>query len=135
MVAARMARQSILTNGRPPTFWAVITEAALRCPVGGTYIMREQLNKLIESAKLPNVIMQVIPTAQGAHEGFRGPFVIAEFADSPLVAYQDTALQGQIVDRPEEVASLLSLWDTIKSVALPVAASLQLIEEVAKLWT
>jgi hypothetical protein len=27
------------------------------------------------------------------------------------------------------------LWDTIKSVALPVAASLELIEEVAKSWT
>jgi hypothetical protein len=97
--------------------------------------MAEQLSKLTEVAKLPNVIIQVVPTAQGAHEGFRGPFVIAEFADSPLVAYQDTPVQGQIVDRPDEVASLMSLWDTVKSVALPVAASLELIEEVAKTWT
>jgi len=132
MVAARMARQSILTKDKPPIFWAVITEAAIRCPVGGASVMREQLNKLIEMAKLPNVTLQVIPTEQGEHEGFRGPFVIAEFADSQPVAYQDTAVQGQIVDRPEDVASLMTLWDTIKSEALPRAASLRLIEEVAK---
>jgi transcriptional regulator with XRE-family HTH domain len=132
MVEARMARQVILTKDKPPMFWAVITEVALRCPVGGPYVMREQIDKLIESAKLPNVIIQVIPMAQGAHEGFRGPFVIAEFAGSPHVAYQDTAVQGQIVDRADDVASLMALWDTIKSVALPVATSLELIEEVAK---
>ena len=79
MVAARMARQSTLTKDKAPTLWAVITESALRCPVGGKYVIAEQLRKLTEVAKLPNVIIQVVPTAQGAHEGFRGPFVIAEF--------------------------------------------------------
>jgi transcriptional regulator with XRE-family HTH domain len=135
MVEARMARQAVLTKDKPPTFWAVITECALRCPVGGKYVMREQLNKLIEAAKLPNVIIQLIPNAQGAHEGFRGPFVIAEFADSPSVAYQDTPVQGQIVDTARDVASLMVLWDTIKAEALPRAASLALIEEVAKSCT
>lgn len=135
MVEARMARQSILTKDKPPTFWAVITEAALRCPVGGKYVMREQLNKLIEAAKLPNVVIQVIPIVQGAHEGFRGPFVIAEFADSSSVAYQDTPVQGQIVDKAGDVGALMVLWDTIKAEALPRAASLELIEEVAKTCT
>jgi hypothetical protein len=48
------------------------------------------------------------------------------------VAYQDTAVQGQIVDGAADLASLMMLLGTIKSVALPVAASLELIEEVAK---
>jgi hypothetical protein len=51
------------------------------------------------------------------------------------VAYQDTAVRGQIVDDAGDVASLMILWDTIKAEALPRAASLQLIEEVAKSWT
>jgi transcriptional regulator with XRE-family HTH domain len=135
MVEARMARQAILTKDKPPTLWVVITEAVLRCPVGGTYVMREQLNKLIEAARQPNVVIQVIPTAQGAHEGFRGPFIIADFKDHPAVAYQDTAVRGMIVDETEDVDSLMVLWDTLRSVALPVAASLELIEEVAKTWT
>jgi Domain of unknown function (DUF5753) len=55
--------------------------------------------------------------------------------DHPPVAYQDTAVQGQIIDSADDVASLMVLLDTIKSVALPRAASLELIEEVAKTWT
>lgn len=98
-------------------------------------IMCEQLNKLIDDARLSNVIIQVIPTSQGAHEGFRGPFIIADFKDHPPVAYQDTAVQGMIVDEAEDVTSLMVLWDTLRSAALPVAASLELIEEVTKTWT
>jgi len=135
MVDARMTRQAILAKEKPPTLWAVVTEAVLRCPVGGSLVMGKQLNKLIEAGHQRNVIIQVVPTAQGAHEGFRGPFIIAEFSDSPSVAYQDTAVRGQIVDDGGDVASLMVLWDTIKSEALPRGASLQLIEEVAKTWT
>ena len=101
----------------------------------GTYVMREQLNKLVEATRLSNVIIQVIPTAHGAHEGFRGPFIVADFRDHPSVAYQDTAVRGMIVDDAADVASLMVLWDTLRSVALPVAASLEVIEEVAKSWT
>jgi transcriptional regulator with XRE-family HTH domain len=135
MVEARMARQPVLTRDKPPTLWAVIAEPVLRCPVGGTHVMREQLDKLVEASRLSNVIIQVVPTAQGAHEGFRGPFIIADFTDHPSVAYQDTAVRGMIVDDAADVASLMILWDTLRSVALPVAASLDLIEEAAKTWT
>jgi uncharacterized protein DUF5753 len=104
--------------------------------MGGPHVMREQLNRLAETARLPNVVMQVIPAGTGAHEGLRGgAFAIADFADHPSVAYQDTAVQGQIVDSPADVGSLMVLWDTIKAEALPRAASLDLIEEAAKTWT
>ena len=98
--------------------------------------MREQLNRTAEAARRPNVVIQVIPAGTGSHEGLRGgAFVVAEFAGQPSVAYQDTALRGMIVDNADDVASLMVLWDTIKAEALPRAASLQLIEEVAKSWT
>lgn len=136
MVAARMDRQAILHQDRPPTMWVVLDEGILRRPVGGPYVMREQLNRLAEAARWPNVVIQVIPANVGAHEGLRGgAFVIAEFADDPRVAYQDTAVSGQIVESPEGIASLAVLWDTLKSEALSRAASLELIEEVAKTWT
>jgi len=135
MVEGRMARQAILTKSKPPMLWAVLTEAVLRCPVGGACVMGEQLNKLLDAGDRSNVIIQVVPTAQGAHEGFRGPFIIADLPDHPPVGYQDTAVQGQVVDSADDVAALMVLWDTIKSVALPAGASLELIEEVAKSWT
>ena len=136
MVDARIARQAILSKDKPPTVWTVLDEGVLRRPVGGAYVMREQLGKLAEAARLPGVVIQVVPMNTGAHEGLRGgAFIVAEFRDHPAVAYQDTAVQGQIVDGAADLASLMMLWDTIKSVALPVAASLELIEEVAKSWT
>lgn len=136
MVEARMTRQAILRNAKPPTLWAALDEGVLHRPVGGPHVMREQLNRLAEAATLPNVVIQVVPAGTGAHEGLRGgAFVIADFADHPSVAYQDTAVQGQIIDSADDVASLVVLLDTIKSVALPRAASLELIEEVAKTWT
>lgn len=135
MVAARMERHAILTRDDPPMLWVIIDEGVIRRPVGGTYVMREQLNSLIESARKPNVVIQVVPVAIGAHEGFRGPFVIADFADAPSVAYQDTAVSGQTVEPPESIAALSILWDTLRSEALPRGASTVLLEEVAKTWT
>jgi transcriptional regulator with XRE-family HTH domain len=136
MVAARLARQAILDKDRPPTVWAVLDEGVLRRPVGGAYVMREQANRLAEAARHPNVVIQVIPMSTGAHQGLNGgAFILADFEDHAPVAYQDTAVQGQIVDSPEHLANLMILWDTVKAVALPVAASLELIEEVAKTWT
>jgi transcriptional regulator with XRE-family HTH domain len=136
MVAARLARQSILDKDKPPTFWTVLDEGILRRPVGGPHVMREQLNRLAEIARRPNVVVQVIPWGVGAHEGLRAAgFIIADFADHPSVAYQDTMVRGMIIDDSDEVASLAFAWDTIKSAALPVAGSLEVIEEVAKTWT
>jgi transcriptional regulator with XRE-family HTH domain len=132
LVAARMERQSILDRDKPPTLWVVITEMVLRCPVGGPYVMREQVHRLAELARRPNIVVQVIPTGHGAHEGFRGPFIVADLKGSPSVAYQDTAVRGQVLEDAEEIASLMVMWDSLKAEALPRAASLELIEEVAK---
>ena len=43
LVAARMERQAVLERERPPELWVVIDEAVLHRPVGGPYVMRDQL--------------------------------------------------------------------------------------------
>jgi transcriptional regulator with XRE-family HTH domain len=136
MVEARIARQATLSKTKPPTVWTVLDEGVVRRPVGGAYVMQEQLGRIAEAARLPNVVIQVVPLNTGAHEGLRGGgFIVAQFKDHPPVAYQDTAVQGQIIDGPDDIASLMVMWDTLQSVALPRAASLELIEEAAKSWT
>jgi transcriptional regulator with XRE-family HTH domain len=135
MVQARIARQEILSRDKPPMLWVLIDEVVLMRPVGGAHVMREQLNKLVEAAARPNVVLQVIPLSVGAHQGLSGNFVVADFDDGPPVAYQDTAVQGMIIDDAEKIEALMELWDTVKSVALPRAASLELIEKAAKTCT
>jgi transcriptional regulator with XRE-family HTH domain len=136
MVAARLERQAVLEKDKPPTLWVVLDEGVLRRAVGGTCVMREQLDRLADAARRPNVVIQVIPASTGAHQGLNGgAFIVADLPDTASVAYQDTAVSGQIVESLDGIAALAVLWDTLKADVLSRAASLELIEEVAKTWT
>jgi transcriptional regulator with XRE-family HTH domain len=136
VVAARMERQSILARDEPPELWVVIDEAVLHRPVGGPHVMREQLDHLVKAAQRPSIVLQVIPASVGVHEGLPGAgFIIAAFADAPQVAYQDTAVRGQVIEDSDDIGVLLATWDRLRAEALPRTASLGLIEEVAKTWT
>src|SRR6185437_1109552 len=102
LVAARLKRQEVLNKPNPPTLWVILDEWVLRRPVGGRHVMLEQVNRLIEAAQQPNVVFEAIPADAGAHEGLNGAgFAIADFKDAPSVGYQESAVQGQIVQDPE----------------------------------
>jgi transcriptional regulator with XRE-family HTH domain len=134
-VAARLERQGILDREHPPELWVLLDEAALRRPVGSAEVVAKQLTALADAARRPHIVLQVIPLAAGAHEGMRGgPFVLADFADSPSLGYQDTAVVGQIVEDANQVEALAVTWDTLRLEALPRSASLDLVEEVAHTW-
>src|SRR5271170_3756183 len=66
-VALRMARQALLTGPQPAHLWAVLDEAVLRRPAGRPGVMRRQLQHILRAADRPNVTIQVIPFAAGAH--------------------------------------------------------------------
>src|ERR1700761_3039564 len=134
-VAARLGRQEILNRHHPPEFWVLLDEAVLRRPVGGPNTMADQLDYLAIVARRPHIVLQVIPLVAGAHEGMRGgAFVLADFADSPSLGYQDTAVSGQIMEEPNQIETLAVTWDTLRLEALPRSASLDLVEEVAQTW-
>jgi hypothetical protein len=136
LVAARMKRQEILAGDKGPRLWVVLDEWVLRRPVGGRQVMAGQVNRLIEAAQQPRVMIAIIPAGVGAHEGaYAGGFAIAEFEDSPASGYQETATGGQAIEDPKQIASLLLTWDTLRADALPRAASLAVLEEAAKSWT
>jgi hypothetical protein len=97
--------------------------------------MLEQVNRLAEVARQPHIVIEVIPARTGAHEGVAGAFAVADFEDAASVGYQEGAVRGQPVEEPKDVASLNLTWDILRGDALPRAASLALLEEVAKSWT
>jgi transcriptional regulator with XRE-family HTH domain len=135
MVRARMERQSILTREHPPMFWVIFDEGVLQRPVGGVEVMAGQLVRLAEAAQQPNIVLQVIPLAVGAHQGMSGNFVIADFAEGPPAVYQDTAARGQIIEDSDDIAVVTVMWETLKAEALSRSASQELIKEVVKSWT
>jgi hypothetical protein len=82
LVEARMARQAVLTREPPLLLWAIVDEAALHRPVGGTAVMTAQLEHLASCADMPQVTLQALPYAVGGHPGMPGSFAIMRFPDA-----------------------------------------------------
>ena len=127
-LAARLARQTILTRDDPPTAWFLLDEAALRRCVGSPEIMTAQLAHLGGVARLPSVTIQVVPSI--AHAGLLGGFAVAGRA-----AYVETAVAGQVFEDAEIIAGLLTRFDTLRNEAFRGSESLALIERMCEEWT
>ncbi len=104
-VALRMQRQRLLHRERPPQLWAVVDEAALRRPIGGPRVMRDQVAALIEATKSPNIRLQVIPFAAGGHAAAGGAFTILRFGDQELpdVVYIEQLTSALYLDKRDDL--------------------------------
>lgn len=104
-VTLRMRRQQVLHGADPPQLWAVVDEAALRRPIGGVAVMRQQVSALIEATRLPNVRLQVVPFAAGGHAAAGGAFTILRFRDQELpdVVYIEQLTSALYLDKREDL--------------------------------
>jgi transcriptional regulator with XRE-family HTH domain len=131
-VEVRARRQQLLTRDEPVALRAVLDEAVLRREVGGPKVMREQLQYLLELARQPNVTIQVVPFAAGAHAAVTCGFTILEFP-SPgrdIVAIE-TIVGSLFIEKPEEVDPHVEAFRDLHADALSEAGSLQLIAAAA----
>ena len=83
-VDVRTARQERLTSDDdPPELWVVLNEAVIRRNVGGSAVMRAQLEHLAELAALPRVTIQVLPFGAGVHPAMDGSPVACTWKNRP----------------------------------------------------
>jgi transcriptional regulator with XRE-family HTH domain len=131
-VRLRMARQILLTRDGPPRLWAVVDEAALRRPVGGKDVMRGQLERLIEATKLPNVTLQILPFAVGAHAAMGSAFSILRFADRELpdIVYLEHLTNAVYLDRRNEVEQYLDAMELLCVDSEAPARTVELLERI-----
>ncbi|MEU8564861.1 helix-turn-helix transcriptional regulator [Streptomyces cyaneofuscatus] len=129
-VAARLERQNRLTGPDRPELWIILDEAVLRRPVGGSPVMRGQLEKLLRMAEEPNITIQVLPFDQGAHGALAGSLSVLVMPDGAQVAYTEGAHNGQLTEEPEEVEQFVLTYDHLRAMALPPLMSLELIRSV-----
>jgi DNA-binding XRE family transcriptional regulator len=131
-VRLRMARQTLLTREHPPRLWAVVDEAALRRPVGGRAIMRSQLERLIAATKLPNVTLQILPFAGGAHPAMVGAFSILRFTDRELpdVVYLEHLTNAVYLDKRDEVEKYLDVMELLCLNSQPPAKTVELLTKI-----
>jgi transcriptional regulator with XRE-family HTH domain len=133
-VEQRVERQAVLDKEDPPSLWIVITEGVLRCNVGGHDVMAAQLAHLIDAASRPEVQLQVLPAAAGAHAAMQSPFSIFEFPTPaiPRVAYTETAVMGQCYEEPEQVATFTAVFNRLRVAALNPARSTAFLDKLRK---
>ncbi|MGH3585262.1 MAG: helix-turn-helix domain-containing protein [Pseudonocardia sp.] len=134
IVTVRMLRQERLTSPEHPLrLRAVIEEAALQRPIGGTAVLLAQLAHLRSAAGLDSVTLQVLPTRVGAHPGIDGAFTVLSFdgLGEPDMAYVEHPVGAVHIEKEEHVARARLVFDHLCSSALSAADSVALIERVA----
>jgi transcriptional regulator with XRE-family HTH domain len=119
-VRVRMGRQELLIQEDPTDLWVVLDEAVLSRPVGGDAVMRDQLLRLAEASAAPNVTLQILPFAVGAHAGMDGTFSILDFPDAedPNVVFAENATGGLFLEKSDELRKYDWIFDTIRAAAL-----------------
>jgi transcriptional regulator with XRE-family HTH domain len=130
MLAARMARQSILDQPAALDLSFVLEEATLRRPTGGTMVQRQQLESLLEVGGRRNVEIQVMPMSRWDHPGTGGRIQVLKFGDGSAMGRTDDEYGGRPISDPKQLRVLELRYGIIRAQALPPGESLALIEEV-----
>ncbi|TDC93895.1 helix-turn-helix transcriptional regulator [Actinomadura sp. 7K507] len=130
LVTARTERRKILDQEDPPHVFAIFDEGAIRRPIGNPEVMKEQIQHLIELAELPNITIQIVPTAKGAYAGLPGAFTILAFRDEPDAVFVDGHVGGQLVDPPAVVRKYGVRFDLIRASAMSAEDSLNLLRTI-----
>jgi transcriptional regulator with XRE-family HTH domain len=127
---ARMSRQDILSRETPPKLWAVMDEGALRRPIGGEAVMREQLKHLIDMCDHPAVTLQVLPFEVASHPAMGGPFTILRFSEPDLrdVVYIEQLTSALYLDKSAEVDSYLEVIEQLCLQARPSGETPQILK-------
>jgi transcriptional regulator with XRE-family HTH domain len=128
-VRVRMARQSLLVQDDPLDLWVVLDETIFHRLVGGSAVMREQLDHLVRSAARPNITVQVLPFSAGAHVAMEGSFTILGYDEpaDPDVVFAENAAGGLFLEKDEELQRYHYIFDHLRATAMPPEESVAFI--------
>jgi len=129
----RMLRQRRLyCEDDPLELVTVLDEAAVRRPVGGAEVHREQLEHLVIAAELDTVTLQIVPTEVGAHSSLYGGFTLLSFPDpdEPELAYVEHLTGSSHIEKAGVVERCSMAFERLRTVALSPAESLDLVERL-----
>ncbi|TDC67401.1 XRE family transcriptional regulator [Actinomadura sp. GC306] len=118
----------------PLRVWSIIDEAALSRTIGSPDIMARQCEHLLELSENPNVVLQVLPFAAGAHPATTGAFVHMEFPERhmPDVVYLDGLTSALYIEDDAQVHTYSLAFNQLAMTALGADESLDMISGLAK---
>jgi len=135
-VAARMARQEVLTRAQPLQLTVALDESVLLRRFGDDSVMGGQLARLAQVSELPNVKLRVLPLA-GSHPIGTGGFVLLQFNQVHKTALRDVVylenLSGSLyVEDEAETYQYRLAFGRLVEDCLDSARSRELVSRVAR---
>ncbi len=136
----RKRRQRRLTDEEPLKLTAVLSEGALKQQVGGTAVLREQLQHLIDMIELlPHSLeVRIIPFASGAYGALgAATFHLLSFPspELPDLAWRETITTTDLIANPVRVNQYRQTYTASMKHAADKKASLDLIHRELKTVT
>jgi hypothetical protein len=81
--------------------------------------MAGQLTKILQTAALPNVVVQVLPYEAGFHPAVESNFTILALANpAPDVVFVEGLIGSNYLDRPDDLKKYREIFDRLQSIAL-----------------
>jgi len=118
-VDLRRARQARLSDDNPLILDAVISETVLRRAIGGTAVMREQLEHLAGMMNWPNITLRLLPFTAAEHSGLDGAFSVLEFPDPDdgRIVCVEAMMPMLYINKTRDVSIYRLAFDQIRSAA------------------
>lgn len=130
-VVGRIHRQAVLRRYDAPPLVALVGEPALRCPIGGREILRDQLRYLVEVAQRDNVTLRIVPTLVGGHPGLLGSFLRMRFQDRPSVVFLENQTSSLFLEAHSDTAAYDQAVVELLDLAISEEDSVRFVAEMA----
>lgn len=129
LLTVRMDRQVLLTRADSPLFLFVLSEYAVRRPVGGREVMCGQLEHLLTVAGEPHITLQIVRDDAPVYQA--SGFVLLEFEERSQMCYMDSGGgYGPLLENPRDVNERAVAFDQVRSAALPAGDSVRFIRAI-----
>ncbi|MFD3628467.1 MULTISPECIES: helix-turn-helix domain-containing protein [unclassified Streptomyces] len=129
-VTARMARKAVFDRDSAPELSFVQDEWTLRRRLGGTQVVRRQLEHLLVVSQLPTVEVQIMPMDREEHAGADGGIEVLKFDDGTAVGRSPGVANGRPVTDPRQLRILELRYGIIRAQALTPRESTAFIEQL-----
>ncbi|MFH8446779.1 helix-turn-helix domain-containing protein [Streptomyces sp. NPDC018026] len=129
-VAARLERQTLVTERPNTAFTFIIEQAILERGVGGASVTRAVIDHLLNMGDRTNVEIQIMPLHQQDHCGVDGQLYMAETPEHQWFGYTEGHRSSSLIADPGEVSVLHQRYGKLRSQALDCRATVNLLERM-----
>jgi transcriptional regulator with XRE-family HTH domain len=135
-VEARIIRQDHARENNVE-LWTILDEAALHRVCGGPGVMRAQIDRLVESADLAHIVVQVIPFKAGAHLGMNSSFALIDFEQPSVssVVFVEGLVGYIYLEKDTDLVRYRKAFDHLRAIAASPSESLDILAEARRRHT